>query len=344
MKIGLIGIDSKLPNFALQKCSTWAKQKGYRVFLNEQVPLDADKVFFSVLFPKNRRKVEQLASAYSGEVLIGGTGWDLDVKLPPEIEACSPDYSLYTPEIVYERNKSGRGTKEGKMAKSALIASGGLGFIYRGCVRNNLTCPWCLIPRSEPVFQRVTESVRDIYNPNGRLVTLLDNNLLAAPDALEILNQIKADKKIINITQGLDLRLLTPELAEALGQQQFFRAVSYAWDHPNLENLVRKGVELLSQFVGKKRQLCYMLIGHETSSWEADYYRFETLAYGLDVDPYVMPLDFNSKQDLRMKHFARFVNGRVYKAQGCSSFENYKPWQKVRDSYFDGNLFDLAPV
>ena len=88
MKIGLIGLDGKLPNLALMKLSTYWQGQGAQVFLNDAVPRDADRVYVSVIFAKNRRKAEALRTHFTGEVLFGGTGWDLTTVLPDEIEAC----------------------------------------------------------------------------------------------------------------------------------------------------------------------------------------------------------------------------------------------------------------
>lgn len=51
-------------------------------------------------------------------VEVGGTGWDLKKRLPPEIENMKPDDTLYG--IDY-----------------------GMGFTSRGCIRN---CKFCVVP------------------------------------------------------------------------------------------------------------------------------------------------------------------------------------------------------
>ena len=41
---------------------------------------------------RSRQKVEQLWAIYGNDIEIGGTGIDLRKRLPPEVDACFPDY------------------------------------------------------------------------------------------------------------------------------------------------------------------------------------------------------------------------------------------------------------
>jgi len=89
MKIGLFDIDAKLPNLALMKISTYHKGKGDQVEITTPIFANHDKYYGSKIFkfstmpllPKN--------------IIIGGTGYQVELKLPAEIEACQPDYELY---------------------------------------------------------------------------------------------------------------------------------------------------------------------------------------------------------------------------------------------------------
>lgn len=73
--------------------------------------------------------------------------------------------------------------------------------------------------------------------------------------------------------------------------------------------------------------MCFMLVGYNTT-FEEDMYRFKTLT-SLKVDPFVMV--YNQIPDLRLKHFARWVNSRIYKK--CTNFEEYGPWVKAQVKY-----------
>jgi hypothetical protein len=114
------------------------------------------------------------------------------------------------------------------------------------------------------------------------------------------------------------------------------RSLHYAWDFPAHEKAVWRGIELLSQHVKKWRHLCFLLAGFNTT-FEEDVYRFERLSKE-KIDPYVMVYN---PGDLRLKHFARWVNARIYKV--CD-FDSYEPWTRVRDTYLDGQQTALPLI
>ena len=71
-----------------------------------------------------------------------------------------------------------------------------------------------------------------------------------------------------------------------------------------------------------------MLVGFNTS-FEENMYRFRKLTE-LKVDPFGMI--YNEKKDVRLRHFARWGNSRIYKT--CS-FEEYDPWKKEFEKGFE---------
>lgn len=123
---------------------------------------------------------------------------------------------------------------------------------------------------------------------------------------------------------------MTPDIAKALSEVKHLRSVHYAWDLMGFEDSVMRGIDTLSLFVKKWRHLCFTLTGYNTS-FEEDVYRFHKLVES-GVDPFVMVYN-SGKEDTRLLHFARWVNGRIYKT--CK-FEEYIPWAKVRESYLSG--------
>lgn len=132
MRVGLIDLDGKLPNLALCKISTYHKARGDTVALND---FAADKLYCSVIFERTRKDAEKIQQQFP-HMIIGGTGWDLDVKLPPEIHSCKSDYDLYTRDFIYQRIRGGIATKASKLKKAEVIANAGIGFSSRGCIRN----------------------------------------------------------------------------------------------------------------------------------------------------------------------------------------------------------------
>ena len=316
--IGLIDIDSKLPNLVLMKISNYYKSLGEQVeFVKEKGVYS--KIYASAIFTKSEHKCRELIKKH-GEILeMGGTGWDLGKRLPPEIESMQPDYSLYTADMIYQRIRGGIGKKETKVAKAQTIVDAGQGFSSRGCVRQ---CKFCMVPRKEGAFCQVAE-IKDLINPKSKVLILNDNNLSADPLAIEKLAEIHDRGLVVDINQGCDIRLMTDELAKALSVVKHLRSIHYAWDLMGFEQQVFRGIKTLSKHIKAYRQMCFILVGFDTDFSE-DVYRFQKLRE-FGVDPFVMV--YNQKADERLKHFARWVNSRIYKV---SSFESYVPWMNAQ--------------
>lgn len=311
--IGLIDVDSTLPNLALAKISTYYKDLGEQVeFVQPQS--EYERIYASAIFTRSRPKCETLLEHFGNRIEIGGTGWDIKKRLPPEIEACKADYSLYSAKTIAGRIR-GIMTENTRLRKATQIVEAGIGFTSRGCVRR---CPFCVVPIKEGPL-RQDQEIRDIINPKSNVIILHDNNFTADPNCLDKLSEIRERRLIVDINQGCDVRLMTDEIAAALARVRHLRSLHYAWDLMEHEDQVLGGIKTLLKFVKPYRHMCFMLVGFNTS-FEEDVYRFRKLVE-LKVDPYVML--YNQIRDTRLKHFARWVNARIYTQ--CS-FKEYKPW------------------
>lgn len=280
-KIGLIDIDSKIPNLALMKLSQWHKAQGDEVEL--YMPLwNYDKVYASKVF--NFSIMPELPE----RVIMGGTGFDLTSALPDEVEAIYPDYNLYRCDYA-------------------------IGFITRGCIRK---CSFCVVPQKEGKIKKVAD-ISSFWNGQDRIM-LLDNNLTAHPDCLAILKELRLTGARIDFSQGLDLRLMKPEIAKELSGVRLWKQIHFAWDDIRLEKAVFNGLRILTENgVKKYKIMVYILIGFD-STHEENYHRVMRLKeYG--VDPFVMPYD---KNDDYQADFARWVNMKaVFKTV---SWEDYR--------------------
>lgn len=318
MAIGLIQVDGKLPNLALMKISQYYKQLG-EVVEFVKPGRTYEKMYASVLFSWNREKALQLQRHYP-EIEIGGTGWDLEKELPQEIECMNPDYNLYTVEQVAVQIRHGIRSADSTWRKAQAIVDMGIGFTSRGCVRQ---CEFCVVPKKEGAL-RQDRSISELLNPRSNVLTLYDNNLTADPHCLDKLQEIKERGLTVDLSQGIDIRLLTDEQAVSLSKVRHLRSIHYAWDLMKYERQVIAGIKRLSKYIKPYRQMCFVLVGFNATP-EEDMYRIETLR-ALGVDPYVMK--FNSRKDKPfLNHFARWANGRFYKT--CS-FDEYSPWVKVQ--------------
>lgn len=293
MNIGLWHVDGPMPNLALIKISTYCKQQGATTHL-QRVP-DEITAYASVIFEENRPRVEFWLRAFPS-IRCGGSGWDLNTDLPADIENSRPDYDLYG--IDY-----------------------GMGFLSRGCIRK---CPFCIVSQKEGRLRQVAD-IDDLLNPLSNFLILLDNNLLALPNALEILVELAERGLIVNFNQGLDIRLVTPEIARALASVHYVdrsrhnRTLHFAFDDVKLERVVRQGIEILFEAGIPPKHLCfYILAGFNGQTPEDVLYRCNVLReYG--IRPYVM----RYRKGSRLNAIARWANATA--GLWRKPFREYQP-------------------
>ncbi len=298
MRVLLVHVDGKMPNLALMKISAWHKRRGDSVELRKIVKdclglphPDPDVIYVSCIFSWNRNKVLRIPKIFpDAEIHMGGTGVGFEPTLPDEIEHILPDYDLY--DVDYS-----------------------LGFTSRGCPRN---CPWCFVPRKEGMI-RDHAPISEFLDPRHHKLILLDNNFLASPKWKENLNEILDRELKVCFTQGLDIRLINQENAKLLAETHYYnwkfreRRLYFAFDTPNMERAVRKGVATLKDAgIPPKHLMFYFLCGfYEPYRFDMDYQRFQILNE-LGVDPFVMI--YNNRKDIRiLRYFAQWVNLRIYK-------------------------------
>ncbi len=156
----LLDIDSRLPNLALMKISRYFKEQGRKVvlagkssFIKGVEAVYASCVFFSC---SSQKRIESLKNFYSESLILGGSGVDVDKRLPRKIEQLPADYSLY-PELEDRA----------------------IGFITRGCSFN---CPFCIVPVKEGKIQQVS-TLDSLLEKGRRKLILLDDNILSHPRA-----------------------------------------------------------------------------------------------------------------------------------------------------------------
>ena len=295
MKVLLINVDSKIPNLPLMKLSAFHKENGDTVGTNIVNP---DKVSISCVFEKNKAKALGIAKLFNCEVEVGGYGVN-DKQLPYEIEHIMPDYSLYA--IHYS-----------------------IGFTSRGCPRK---CPWCIVPNKEgPIREHAP--ISEFLHPKHRKLVLLDNNFLASPKWKEKLEFIIKKRLEVNFTQGLDIRLIDDEKAKWLRLVKFrtltFRTemLHFAFDTPEIESEVRRGVAILKKHGIRPHKLTfYFLCGFNTTH-EEDMHRFKVIRE-LGANPYCMKYN-DRRDDEWLNHFDRWVNTHPPLYKVCS-FEDYRP-------------------
>lgn len=275
MKIGIVNVDSKIPNLALMKISAYHKAKGDTVKIFDPLFDKPDILYASKVFDFTDDYLYYPADV---ELIRGGTGYDIALTLPDEIESQYPDYDLFRCDYA-------------------------IGFTTRGCIRK---CQFCVVPKKEGAIRPVGD-IYDFWRGQEYLM-LLDNNLIALPEHFELIcKQLIKEKIKVDFSQGLDIRLITPEMASLLSKVKLWKQIHFAWDDIRIEKAVRRGIEILTKNgVSKHKLMFYVLIGFKSTP-EEDLYRVETLR-GLGVDPFVMPYD---KTNPYQKRFARWVNHKA---------------------------------
>ncbi len=188
MKVVLFDVDSKIPNLALMKLSSFYKSKGCHTLLSKKPQrISAELYFASAVFnsEKSRKQIERLKELYGDRIAIGGTGIDLKTSLTDEMERYFPDYNLYA-HTQYA-----------------------IGFLTRGC---NKRCSFCVVPKKEGHLQPNYANFDDFVPHGQKNVMLLDNNLLAAPNANDLLEEMAKRQFKVNFSQTLDIQYLTDDV------------------------------------------------------------------------------------------------------------------------------------
>ena len=296
MKIGLVDVDShNWPNLCLMKLSAYHKARGDSV---EWWRLDGryDLVYKSRVFTDLYSR-DMVNVANAERVITGGTGYGPGPNLPDEVEHICPDYTLYPqfPDVAY-------------------------GFLSRGCPRN---CGFCIVSGKEGRRSVKAADLSEFWT-GQREIKLLDPNLLACPDHEDLLDQLARSRAWVDFSQGLDIRLITPDNAALLNRVRT-KAVHFAWDDPrqDLTPYFRRFLEL-TNIKSDRRRRVYVLTNYG-STHEQDLYRVDTLR-AMGYDPYVMVYDrptapritrqlqrwVNNKRIFHtVEHFADYISGRI---------------------------------
>ena len=290
MKVGLIDVDGhNFPNLCQMKLSAYHKMIGNQV---ERYSPDGtyDLVYMSKVFDSTYS--QDLPDPQNTQRIIrGGTGYDLDNKLHPMIENVMPDYSLYG------------------------ITDTAYGFLTRGCPRH---CGFCIVGDKEGLKSHKVADLSWWWSgqPN---IKLLDPNLLACKDRMDLLDQLIDSKAVVDITQGFDIRLTNEDIAQKLGKMRIKR-IHFAWDNPN-EDLRPYFIDFSKAYRRKciSTKVVYVLTNFN-STLEEDLYRIYTLRE-LRYDPYVMVFDKpNAPKEIRQ--LQRWVNNKII-FRKCPNFNDY---------------------
>ncbi|VVB59555.1 Uncharacterised protein [uncultured archaeon] len=306
MKVLLLDMDSgtskkQFPNLALMKLSAYFKSKGDTVGFNETD--SPDIVYASVVFSRNKHLVDGLKMYYpDSKIIVGGSGYDLTSSLNDEIEFIKPDYSLYNCDFS-------------------------MGFTSRGCIRN---CPFCIVNKKEGSIKN-WQAIQGFHEESHKHAMLLDNNFLASPNWKQNIDYIREKGLSVDFNQGLDVRLITKDVARILVDTKIRPYVRISFDSLHYETQFRAGIQNLIDAGMKPRNiLVYVLVGFTDSTFEADMKRVMIVWKQYGAEPYVMRYNHISNNKLKKErieytYLAKWANRHYFTV--CD-FEDYIPNKK----------------
>lgn len=289
MNIGLHDSDrTAFPNLALMKLSAWHKRKGDSVEWWNPL-LQYDTVYSSKVFTFTE------SDPYLPDNTIkGGTGYGIYKDLPEEIDRMFPDYSIYQ-NIDYA-----------------------IGYLTRGCIRK---CPWCVVPKKEGSIQPYRYWT-EIARPGKRDVVFMDNNVLASNHGIEQMAAMIGQNVRVDFNQGLDARLITPEIAEIISRLKWIAFIRMSADTDAMLDVVLEKINLLNSYGVKPYRIFVYVLVTDLESAERRCIALRSVG----AQPFAQPYrDFtnNIEPTEEQKHFARWVN-RKWIFKSVETFADYQ--------------------
>lgn len=279
MKIGLIDVDghSGFPNLALMKLSAYHKAQGDAVDWWNGFE-EYDRVYMSKVFTFSP---DMDTVIHAKEIIRGGTGYKDYGNLPLEVETTYPDYSIYP------------------------NWTSAIGFLTRGCIRN---CPWCIVPKKEGMI-RPAATWQEIKRPDSREIVFMDNNVLACDHGLQQVEDMGGKPVWVDFNQGLDARLITPEVAQLLARLHWIRFVRMSCDTKAMLPVVLNAAQNMAKAgISRSRFWCYVLVQDvQEAHWIVERLNFN------GITPFAQPYrDYGGGEPTdEQKLFARWVNNKA---------------------------------
>jgi len=187
-----------------------------------------DMAYISAIFDTTPNNLRVLNDTCVLE--FGGTGFDIKKKLPPEIDCCKPDYSIYP-----DNDTS-------------------YGFIYRGCFRN---CDFCVVPQKEGGLHQEVNSVTELIE--HKKIKFLDNNFLGGINHKNFLRELIDLQTPCQFNQGLDIRLVDDDIADMLSQLNYMGEYIFAFDHIEDKAIIESKLKVVKKYIAKDWKIKFFI-------------------------------------------------------------------------------------
>lgn len=327
MHVRLTQIDGKLPNLALMRLAGWHRERGDDVHFTrspyrDMLEPEYGAVYGSAIFDFSAERVARLRAEFPNAIVGGTYSMPPEGTLPITLELFDhsiPDALDYTDYPEFEPS---------------------IGYTQRGC---RLKCKFCVVPRMEGK-PRSVGTVPEIWRGPGhpKHLHLLDNDFFgqSREEWQTRLAEIREGKFKVCFNQGINIRMIDQEAAEALASVAYYddgfktQRLYTAWDNIGDEGAFLKGIATLERAgIPPRRVMAYMLIGYDRrETWDRLFYRHNKMV-ALGIRPYPMVYDAgnphrtiplgNTNQRIGHRTLAEFQRWVIRKAYTFIPFEEY---------------------
>lgn len=314
MRVGLIDVDGhNFPSLPLMKLSAWHKARGDSVeWYNPLFSGHLDRVYMTKVFSFTP---DYPYFVNADEIIKGGSGYcielhggkevyrtEKDKALPDEVEHIYPDYALY-PELTKDT---------------------AYGYLTRGCPRN---CEFCHTTQKDGHRSVKVADLTEFWDGQKNVV-LLDQNILACAEHLDLLDQLIESRARIEFNGGLDIRLINDRNIEKIKQLEL-KSIHFAFDRYSDKKIVMSKLKQFKDVTGYDRNrgriMVYVLCNFDTTLAQ-DIERIQFIR-SLNFSPYPMIYDKEHADPIYRK-LQRWCNNFIF--WKCPTFEEYVDGKKAR--------------